>query len=630
MRRLLDSFTSKLFVCLLILFFYITSAYFLPIYAATTPTYEWTRAFGRGTSYSWGSGVAIDSSGNTYVTGGFKGTADFDPGAGTDNRTSSGGSDLFFTKFSSDGTYIWTKTMGGTGDENGKDIVISPTGDIYMVGYFYSAMDFNPEVGVDNHTPIGNDDVFITKFNSDGSYGWTKTMGGTGYDYITAITLDSQNNIYVTGAFENTVDFDPGAGTDNHTVVGGNDIFVTKFNSDGTYSWTKTMGGIYYDTPRSIKVDSLDNVYIAGGFPDTIDFNPGVGVDNHTAMGSTTDIFITKLGSDGSYSWTKTMGGTGNDGAIDILITSQNNIYITGYFKDTVDFDPGAGTDNHTSAGNSDIFLTKLNSDGTYSWTKTMGGTGYDEAYKMTVDSAGNIYTTGYFGGTVDFDPGTGTDSIDAGSAWDDSLFITSLDSAGNYLWTRTSTGGDEADGYGLAISGTALYITGDVYGDVDFNPQGSHDVQGGGDGAAILTKFSLPYLITPSASTTSAQVSSGNSPISMPSAPQCSDDKPGTPTLFQIDMNKNKATLWYTPLYSSVNSYYVRYGTDKNNLSLGVEYNESPSSGVLSYTINDLMPNTTYYFQMRAGNGCMPGDWDGVMMAKTPKGKSIKKYYRF
>ena len=155
------------------------------------------------------------------------------------------------------------------------------------------------------------------------------------------------------------MDFNPGAGTDSHDSAGEEDIFLTKINFDGTYGYTKTMGGTDHDYGRSLAVDSSDNVYVTGYFQGTADFDPGAGTDEHTSAGLD-DIFLTKINFDGSYDLTKIMGGTNQDFGQSVAVDDRVNVYITGYFSETVDFDPGAGTDNHTSAGLEDIFLTKF------------------------------------------------------------------------------------------------------------------------------------------------------------------------------------------------------------------------------------------------------------------------------
>jgi LPXTG-motif cell wall-anchored protein len=392
-------------------------------------SYGWTKTFG-GTGTEYSGYIALDNAGNIYLSNQFSSTVDFDSGVGVDNHTSNGSRDLSLTKLNTDGSYGWTKTMGGTGIEYSYDIFFDGQGSIYLTGNFNSTtMDFNPDAGIDTHTSAGNYDIYVIKFNADGSYGWAKTMGGTGADALYASTFDSQNNIFLTGSFSSTVDFDPGGGTDNHTSLGGRDIYVTKLNSDGSYGWTKTMGGTADDHGYSIAVDSQDNILFSGGYRNTVDFDTSVVNDIRTSNGAF-DIFLSKLNSDGSYGWTKTMGGTGWDytNIKSLALDSRGNIYLTGYFDSTaLDFDPGVGTDNKTSDNSGDVFLTKFNSDGSYSSTQTYGGTGYDDNYSggLAIDSLDNLYITGMFASTVDFNPYAGTDNHTSNGS--DDIFLTKL-----------------------------------------------------------------------------------------------------------------------------------------------------------------------------------------------------------
>ncbi|MEP0393823.1 MAG: SBBP repeat-containing protein, partial [Nitratireductor sp.] len=178
-----------------------------------------------------------------------------------------------------------------------------------------------------------------------------------------SIEVDSSGNSYVTGYFQGTVDFDPGAGTTNLTSAGVKDVFIAKYNSDGTLDWAKNVGGTSDDVSYSISVDSSGNSYVTGTFQGTADFDPGAGTTNLTSAGND-DAFIAKYDSDGALVWAKNVGGTSDDYGQSIEVDSSGNSYVTGYFQGTADFDPGAGTANLTSAGSSDVFLLKLDSDG--------------------------------------------------------------------------------------------------------------------------------------------------------------------------------------------------------------------------------------------------------------------------
>jgi hypothetical protein len=335
--------------------------------------------------------------------------------------------------------YSFTKTMGGTDQDYGQSVAVDSSGNVYITGSFRDTVDFNPDAGPDNRTSAGLEDIFLTKLNSSGSVVWTRTLGGTDADFGQSVAVDSSDNVYITGSFRDTVDFDPGAGTDNRTSAGLEDIFLTKLNSSGSVVWTRTIGGTASDIGRSVAVDSSDNIYITGYFRGTnVDFDPDpVDEDLHTSVG-VEDIFLTKINSDGSYGWTKTLGGTDQDFGQSVAVDGSDNIYITGYFRGTnVDFDPDpVDEDLHTSAGQEDIFLTKINFDGSYDLTKTIGGTASDIGRSVAVDDNVNVYITGSFRETVDFDPGTGTDNHTSAGLED--IFLTKFRLVG-FVVTPTS-----------------------------------------------------------------------------------------------------------------------------------------------------------------------------------------------
>ncbi|MDQ1256134.1 MAG: hypothetical protein QG656_730, partial [Candidatus Hydrogenedentes bacterium] len=208
----------------------------------------------------------------------------------------------------------------------------------------------------------------LTVDAADGDFVWAKAMGGTGNEWSEDITLDNAGNVYATGYFRSTADFDPGPGIFNLTSAGGIDVFVSKLNSTGVFVWAKAMGGTGNDFGEGIAVDSAGNVYTRGRFLGTVDFDPGAGIFNLTQAGSS-DLFVSKLDSGGNFVWAKRMGGSSIGDGDGIAVDSAGNVYTTGWFLGTVDFDPGPGTFNLTSAGN-DIFVSKLDSAGNFVWAK--------------------------------------------------------------------------------------------------------------------------------------------------------------------------------------------------------------------------------------------------------------------
>ena len=246
--------------------------------------------------------------------------------------------------------------------------------------------------------------------DSNGNFVWAKSIGGVYHDIANSITLDVSGNLYATGYFEQTVDFDPGSGTSNLISKGSQDIFILKMDSSGNYIWAKGMGSTKGEIAYSIALDYNNNVYSTGYFSDTIDFDPGNGIQNIIATG-VRDIYILKLNSDGNFVWAKQVGGMDGAEARDITTDRYGKIYLTGYFSGTVDFDPGIGICNKTVVigGSSDIFILKLDSNGNFNWVSQTGANSNESGISLTVDLSGYVYTTGYFDGTVDFNPGIGT-----------------------------------------------------------------------------------------------------------------------------------------------------------------------------------------------------------------------------
>ena len=390
----------------------------------------WAKAIGN-TSADVAYGIAVDASGNVHITGYFQGTVDFDPNAGTTNLTSTGAQDIFVTKLDTTGNLVWAKAMGDTGIDFGNGIAVDASSNVYTTGTFQGIADFDPNAGVFNLTSAGGFDIFVSKLNATGNLVRAKQMGSTGADIGQGIAADASGNVYTTGYFQGTVDFDPNAGTSNLTSGGGNDIFVSKLDATGNLVWAKKMGSSGGDVGNSIIADVTGNVYTTGYFSGTTDFDPNAGVLNFTSVGGF-DIFISKLDVSGNFVWAKSMGGTTSDLGYSTVLDAAGNLYTTGYFEATVDFDPNAGVSNLTSVGAQDIFVSKLGVAGNLIWAKSMGGTTNDVGYGVAVDVSGNVYSTGYFQNTVDFDPNSGTSNITSVGGQD--IFVHKMNVSGAAL----------------------------------------------------------------------------------------------------------------------------------------------------------------------------------------------------
>jgi len=379
--------------------------------------FVWAKNLG-GTSSDNGSSIAVDANGNVYTTGWFGGIADFDPGSGVTNLVSLGFKDIFVSKLDVSGNFVWAKSIGGTGNEIGSSIVLDATGNVITTGYFEGTVDFDPNAGVSNLTSVANFDIFISKLSTAGNFVWAKSIGDVSFETGNSVTVDATGNVYTTGYFDGTVDFDPGAGVSNLTSSGA-DVFVSKLDATGNYVWAVNLGGTGDEYGNSIAVDGTGNVYTTGSFQGTCDFEPGSGITVLNSSGSD-DIFVSKLDAAGTYVWAAKLGGTLDGYGTSIQVDGSGNVYTSGYYTGTVDFDPDfAGTVNLTSIAMEDLYISKLNSAGNYVWAVSMGGSQADAAQSVKVDGSGNIYSTGYFNGTVDFDPGAGTVNLSSGGLAD-------------------------------------------------------------------------------------------------------------------------------------------------------------------------------------------------------------------
>ncbi|MBZ4190419.1 hypothetical protein [Niabella beijingensis] len=441
----------------------------LPVIVTTAqrPYFTWARSWegSSGTAFD----IATDAAGNVWTTGIFEGTIDGDPGAGTVPLTSNGNLDVYITKLDVNGNLLWSKSFGGPAVEYARSIAIDAAGNVYIAGQFNGTVDFNPGPGTANLTGAGATDVFICKLDANGNYVWAKNMGGTGVEDVYGIALDDSANVYTTGDFALTGDYDPGPGVANLTSAGGTDIFVSKLDFAGNYVWAKSMGGPMSETGEDITTDAAGNVYTTGLFSATADFDPGSGAANLTSAGNS-DIFISKLNREGIYIWAKSMGGSSGDNAAAIALDAAGYIYTTGFFSATADFDPGGGAANLTSAGSSDIFISKLNREGIYIWAKSMGGAGTDNAVTLATDLRGNVYTTGRFAGTVDFDPDAGVYNLSSSGVND--IFFSRLNSNGNHMWARSIVTATDNVARGMIIDAAGnLHAAGGFYEPTDFDP---------------------------------------------------------------------------------------------------------------------------------------------------------------
>ena len=362
----------------------------------------------------------------------------------------------------------WVNGIGSIGVDHGKSVTTDSYGNVFVTGWFEGTADFLSGPGIYNISTAGNMDIFIAKFNSSGVIQWIKTIGGVATDKGYSIIVDDTGNVFTTGNFGGTVDFDPGPGVYNLSSPGSADVYISKLDSSGNFVWAKSIGGSNLEQSFTIVLDHIGNIYVGGSFGSMpADFDPGPGINNLSAIGLQ-DIFILKLDPAGNFLWAKATGGTETDNCFAITFDQNNNPIICGTYKGTVDFNPGIGVFNLTSIGGwFNGYIYKLDILGNFMWAKSLAVSSIEN---IVIDNLGNLIFTGNFENVIDFNPGAGTYNLNATGFTD--TYVCKLNSAGNFIWVKNMGGSSYTTGLSLAIDTLSnLYISGHFENQTDFDP---------------------------------------------------------------------------------------------------------------------------------------------------------------
>ncbi len=365
--------------------------------------------------------------------------------------------------------FEWAVLQGGNYSESINHTTIDTFGNIYVSGRFSSTVDFDPGPEESNLTAQSNDSNFVSKFDERGQFEWAVSLDLNHNNRIYDMATDAFGNVYIVGSYSNTVDFNPGAGTYNLSSFGNRDVFILKLDSNGHFEWVKNMGGLGYDEGLSIAVDNNGNLFTTGYYSEYAIFssNPIEALSSSTPKAA----FISKHDNNGQLLWNKSIDTNFYDEETAIAIDGENDLYLMGHFRDTVDFDPGAGQYHLNCSDNlQKLFVLKLDNDGTFIWARSTEHDyeGYSNPIKgldIAVDQHGNSCVSGYFRRTIDFDPGVDTAFL---SSTSQRPFLLKLNSQGNYLWAKNMEYLYASD---IAFdSNNNLYRIGSFYGSVDFD----------------------------------------------------------------------------------------------------------------------------------------------------------------
>lgn len=327
----------------------------------------WAKSIG-GTGEELSLDLALDPMGNVLYTALFQGSVDFDPGAGVTMLVADVNGDAVVSKLNASGDFLWAGALlgGGQGLIDNSVVTADSTGNVYVAGNFYNQIDFDPGVGVSNLNSgsSSNYDIFFLKLDVSGIFQWVKQVGSTGNDESAKdIVARGTDEVYVCGSFAGTTDFDPGAGVQNLTGGGNNAAYLTRWDSNGNLIWAKMIANsVGWAEPFALAIDAFGDLYTAGYYTESADLDPGAGMLNVTASSATfPEMFMSKLDGQGNLVWGHSIGGIYSDALLGLDLDQYNNIFVTGYFWDTVDVDLSAATYNLMSNGSYDVLIAKYN-----------------------------------------------------------------------------------------------------------------------------------------------------------------------------------------------------------------------------------------------------------------------------
>jgi len=280
------------------------------------------------------------------------------------------------------------KTYGSTNNEVGYNVAIDKLSYIYITGYFYGNIQFGSTI----LSSSGSHDIFLAKLDSSGNAVWAVKAGGNSYDNAAGITIDQNENIYLTGYFNNTANF---SGIIVNSL-GGDDVFVAKYDSSGIIQWVSTANGPgIYDIANKIVCDNGQYLYISGQFENTLKFGQDSIISNGLSDG-----FIAQIDLNGNFEWCKNFGGSDSDIVSNISISPMGTLFCVGYFKGFADFNNGQTL---TSFGGTDIFLLQADNFGNTFWAMQAGSILDDKAWGLSTDMNNFGYISGFFSGTANF-----------------------------------------------------------------------------------------------------------------------------------------------------------------------------------------------------------------------------------
>jgi len=460
------------------------------------------------TSVDNGVGTHIDVNGNVYVCGAFSGAnTDFDPSAaGAALNSSRGSQDGYVAKYTADGQYLHSITIGGSDLDKINSVTTDQAGNIYVTGFFRGDnVDFDPgpaQFLMSSNGDAGGDpgyggDMFVAKYTSAGNFVWAFHIGNTSLgDNGIIIKADAAGNTYVGGYFRGNTDFDPSPTAQYLLDASIATLFLAKYDPNGQFLWAFNYGeGDKDNSIFDLRLDAANNVYITGYFQGVDrDFDPSPTSTAFLNSNGGYDVFVAKYDQNGNYIFAFSVGGAGTDVGRGIVLDNAGSLYVLGDFNGAnIDFDPSAATANLTSNGNGDVFMARYTDAGAYVWANNIGSPGNEFGLKIDLYNGG-IFITGGFNSVADFNPSPATDNLTSHGGYD--IFLAKYDLAGTYQCAFNIGSSADDFGYDILVAGPdRFYLVGALGGaNVDFDPTSSSFLLSSkGNDDAFLVKYYWP-----------------------------------------------------------------------------------------------------------------------------------------
>ncbi len=339
-------------------------------------------------------------------------------------------------------------------------------------GIFSGTVDFDPGPATVERSASGDRDAFVMSLDQEGTIEWVRTFGATGSDSLSAIAIGADGTIVATGAVarprdddhtgsaNQRVDLDPTDGVDEHPLRGMDDVYVICLDHDGAFQWARSFGGPFREEGDDISISESGAITVIGEFIETVDFDPGPGVQERTAEAEA-DVFVVRLDTEGRFVWVQLLLGDSRAEAASITAGPEGSAVISGYFSDTLDFDPGEQSVQHRSEGMPDGFIVSLDELGRHRWVQTIrcedGAIVEDVAQASTAE----VYATGAIFGLAEF--GHGDDEVPRSSRAQGDVFVAAFSADGDLRWARVfpGTGEDTGETATILAQGNLLIATG-------------------------------------------------------------------------------------------------------------------------------------------------------------------------